>query len=59
MIMIDSDLLLQKTILGTEDVNCQENILMFLTDLQNNVGINFEGTTMVSGPTALIPNFRF
>lgn len=59
MIAIDSDLPLQKTILGTEDVNCQENILTFLTDLQNSVGINFEGTTMVSGPTALIPNFGF
>ena len=59
MIMIDSDLPLQKTILGIEDVNCQENILTFLTDLQNSVGINFKGMTMVSGPTALIPNFRF
>ena len=59
MIAIGSDLLLQKTILGTEDVNCQENILMFLTDLQNSIGINFKGTTMVSGPTALILNFGF
>ena len=59
MIAIDSDLPLQKTILGTEDVNCQENILTFLTDLQNSIGINFEGTTVVSGPTALILNFGF
>ena len=59
MITIDSDLPLQKTILGTEDVNCQENILTFLTDLQNSFGINFEGMTMVSGPTALILNFGF
>ena len=57
--MIDSDLPLQKTILGTEDVYCQENILTFLTDLQNSFGINFEGMTMVSGPTALILNFGF
>ena len=59
MIAIDSDLPLQKTILGTEDVNCQENILTFLTDLQNSIGINFEGTTVVSGLTALILNFGF